>query len=86
MVAASDCPKKFRLRRNRIVEILFSCKQIRCVGCDRVDLSVLGDSVDGGGAHGGGEDDGAYKNSSFHHNWDGIVVFEVGGKEGEQGE
>ncbi|KAL4349829.1 hypothetical protein AHAS_Ahas10G0081100 [Arachis hypogaea] len=38
MVAASDCPKKFRLRRVCIAEMLSSCKQTRCVYCDRVEL------------------------------------------------
>ncbi|KAE9588666.1 hypothetical protein Lal_00030366 [Lupinus albus] len=40
MVAASDCPKEFRLRRDKIAETLFSCKLSRCVGCDRVELAV----------------------------------------------
>ncbi|KAL4365027.1 hypothetical protein AHAS_Ahas07G0065000 [Arachis hypogaea] len=78
MVATSNCPKEFRLRRNRIAEILFSCKQIRCVGCDKVELSIPGDCADGGGAHGGGDNDGAYKSSSFHYNRNGIVKFEAG--------
>ncbi|KAE9586309.1 putative transcription regulator IWS1 family [Lupinus albus] len=45
MVAASDCPKEFRLRRGGIAERLFSFKLTRCVGCDRVELFV---SVGGG--------------------------------------
>ncbi|OIW21573.1 hypothetical protein TanjilG_06350 [Lupinus angustifolius] len=40
MVAASDCPKEFSLRRDGIAERLFSCKLTRCVGCDRVELAV----------------------------------------------
>ncbi|KAK6944476.1 Transcription factor IIS, N-terminal [Dillenia turbinata] len=40
MVAACDCPKEFRLRRDRIAERLFSCRLMRCVGCDRVELGV----------------------------------------------
>ncbi|XLS70141.1 hypothetical protein HN51_027006 [Arachis hypogaea] len=40
MVATSDFFKEFRLRRDCIVEMLFSCKQTRCVDCDRVELSV----------------------------------------------
>lgn len=40
MVAASDCPQEFRSRRDRIAEILFSSKLTKCVGCDRVELSV----------------------------------------------
>ncbi|XLT77662.1 hypothetical protein HN873_033936 [Arachis hypogaea] len=78
MVAASDCPKEFRLRRDHIAEMLFSCKQTRCVGCDRVELCVPVDGADGGGARGGGDDDGAYKSSGFHHNRDGVVEFEAG--------
>ena len=46
LVAASDCPKEFRLRRDRIAEQLFSCRLTRCLGCDRVELAVAGD-VDG---------------------------------------
>ncbi|PPD82738.1 hypothetical protein GOBAR_DD20321 [Gossypium barbadense] len=32
MVAALDCPKEFRLRRDRIAEKLFTCKLTRCSG------------------------------------------------------
>ncbi|KAK7831604.1 putative mediator of rna polymerase ii transcription subunit 26a [Quercus suber] len=48
MVATLDFPKKFKLRRDRIAERLFSCKFSRCLGCDRVELPV---------PCGGGEDD-----------------------------
>ncbi|XP_027330855.1 probable mediator of RNA polymerase II transcription subunit 26b [Abrus precatorius] len=57
MVAASDCPKEFRLRRDGIAERLFSCRLSRCLGCDRVELSVSMDDEDGddeGGSGGGG--------------------------------
>ncbi|XVE95732.1 hypothetical protein REPUB_Repub02eG0124800 [Reevesia pubescens] len=37
-VAALDCPKEFRLRRDQIAEKLFTCKITRCSGCDRVEL------------------------------------------------
>ena len=47
MVAASDCPKEFRLRRDRIAERLFCCKLTRCSGCDHVELAVPGGD-DGG--------------------------------------
>ncbi|KAF8043694.1 hypothetical protein BT93_A1874 [Corymbia citriodora subsp. variegata] len=48
MVAASDCPKEFRLRRDRIAETLFTCRLTRCLGCDRVELAVpSGDEDDG---------------------------------------
>lgn len=43
MVAASDCPKEFRLRRDRIAERVFSCRLTRCSGCDKVELAVPGD-------------------------------------------
>lgn len=40
MVAASDCPQEFKLRRDRIAEVLFSSNLTKCVGCDRVELRV----------------------------------------------
>ncbi|KNA03985.1 hypothetical protein SOVF_203930 isoform B [Spinacia oleracea] len=40
MVAASDCPKEFRVRREKIAELLFTCRLTRCLGCDRVELAV----------------------------------------------
>lgn len=55
MVAASDCPKEFRLRRDRIAEMLFSCRMTRCSGCKRVELAVPGDGdEEGGGCKSGG--------------------------------
>ncbi|EEF45077.1 probable mediator of RNA polymerase II transcription subunit 26b [Ricinus communis] len=60
MVAASDCPKEFRLRRDRIAERLFSCRLTRCSGCNHVDLAVP--------AHEGENDDGgACKRRDDHH-------------------
>lgn len=53
MVAASDCPQEFRIRRDRIAEKLFSCKLAKCVVCDNVELSVPAGG-DGGGEVGGG--------------------------------
>lgn len=44
MVAASDCPKEFRLRRDGIAERLFNCMLPRCLGCDRVELAVSDDA------------------------------------------
>lgn len=38
MMAASDYPKEFRLRRDQIAATLFSCKSTRCFGCDHVEL------------------------------------------------
>lgn len=53
LVAACDCPKEFKLRRDQIAETLFSCKMIKCVGCEHVELGVKsnGDEeckIDGG--------------------------------------
>ncbi|KAH1060558.1 hypothetical protein GLYMA_02G157800v4 [Glycine max] len=52
MVAASDCPKEFRLRRDGIAERLFSCRLSRCLGCERVELAVPVDDDDDGGGEG----------------------------------
>ncbi|KAI9121065.1 hypothetical protein K1719_008098 [Acacia pycnantha] len=49
MVAVSDCPKQFRLRRDGIAEHLFSSRWTRCVGCDRLELAVSGDDEGDGG-------------------------------------
>lgn len=38
MVASSDYPKEFRFRRDRIAELLFSCRLTRCSACDRLEL------------------------------------------------
>ncbi|PIN25012.1 hypothetical protein CDL12_02248 [Handroanthus impetiginosus] len=47
MVAASDCPYDFKLKRDRIAEMLFACKATRCYGCDRIQLAVPnGDGLD----------------------------------------
>jgi hypothetical protein len=71
MVAASDCPKEFRLRRDRIAERLFSCRLTRCSGCDRVELAVpAGEEEENDG------DDGGCKSSEFDR--DGCE-FEAGG-------
>lgn len=40
MVAALDCPKEFKLRRDRIAEKLFTCKLTRCYGCEKMELAV----------------------------------------------
>lgn len=42
LVAASDCPYDFKLKRDRIAEMLFTCKVIKCFGCDRAELAVPG--------------------------------------------
>eukprot|EP00258_Populus_trichocarpa_P012891 XP_002323230.2 probable mediator of RNA polymerase II transcription subunit 26b [Populus trichocarpa] len=46
LVAASDCPKEFKLRRDRIAERLFSCRLIKCSGCNQVELAVPGHDED----------------------------------------
>ncbi|CAK9168510.1 unnamed protein product [Ilex paraguariensis] len=48
MVAVSDCPQEFRLRRDRIAEKLFACKLTKCSGCDRVELAEPCDDKDEG--------------------------------------
>ncbi|KAM7505220.1 hypothetical protein LguiB_004124 [Lonicera macranthoides] len=58
MVAASDCPKEFKLRRDRIAETLFSCKLSKCNGCDRVELAVPKGNEDEGGCKSGIDRDG----------------------------
>ncbi|XP_071716262.1 probable mediator of RNA polymerase II transcription subunit 26b [Rutidosis leptorrhynchoides] len=40
MVAASDHPKEFRIRRDCIAQTLFNCKLMKCVGCDKVELGI----------------------------------------------
>lgn len=62
LVAASDCPHDFKLKRDRIAEMLFTCKVLKCYGCDGVQLAVPGgdgfeksedklkSEVDGGGS------------------------------------
>ncbi|GER52550.1 transcription elongation factor-related family protein [Striga asiatica] len=42
MVAASDCPYDFKLKRDRIAELLFACKITRCFGCERLELAIPG--------------------------------------------
>ncbi|XP_031473173.1 probable mediator of RNA polymerase II transcription subunit 26b [Nymphaea colorata] len=48
LVAASDCPKEFRIRRDEIAQKLFSCRLIRCVECDSVALAEPTEDRDGG--------------------------------------
>nr|XP_043636168.1 probable mediator of RNA polymerase II transcription subunit 26b [Erigeron canadensis] len=40
LVAASDYPKEFRFKRDCIAQTLYSCKLIKCIGCDKVDIGV----------------------------------------------
>lgn len=72
MVAASDCPKEFRLRRDRIAERLFSSRLTRCSGCDRVELAVPAGEEEEEAF----DDDGGCKSSEFDR--DGCE-FEAGG-------
>ncbi|XP_010423498.1 PREDICTED: probable mediator of RNA polymerase II transcription subunit 26b [Camelina sativa] len=59
MVAATDYPNKFKSRRDKIAELLFSCRVSRCLGCDHLELSVPGDDeANLGGAAGGNGDGG----------------------------
>lgn len=78
MVAAVDCPKEFKLRRDRIAEMLFTCKLTMCFGCDKVELAlpiVGSDGVDGkvksknefGGGGGGGSKESKANSSVDHH-------------------
>ncbi|CAN6443414.1 unnamed protein product [Victoria cruziana] len=48
LVAASDCPKEFRIRRDEIAQKLFACRLIRCVECDSVALAEPTEERDGG--------------------------------------
>ncbi|KAJ7976568.1 Transcription elongation factor [Quillaja saponaria] len=64
MVAASDCPKEFRLRRDRIAEMLFSCRLNRCLGCNRVELAVPADGEDGGCKSGCDRDGGEFESGA----------------------
>ncbi|GAA0140979.1 general transcription factor [Lithospermum erythrorhizon] len=40
IVAALDCPKDFKSRRDHIAQLLFTCKMTKCFGCNGVGLSV----------------------------------------------
>ncbi|KAK9057769.1 hypothetical protein SSX86_022607 [Deinandra increscens subsp. villosa] len=46
MLAASDCPKEFKVRRDHIAQILFSCRLIKCSGCDKEVLALPVDHQD----------------------------------------
>ncbi|KAG2310172.1 hypothetical protein Bca4012_024675 [Brassica carinata] len=73
MVAAADSPIKFKSRRDKIAELLFSCRVTRCTGCDQLELSVPGGD---GEAHHGEDtavDGGSKENSSRGDNNNQIV-------------
>jgi hypothetical protein len=99
LVAASDCPKEFKLRRDRIAERLFSCRLIKCSGCNRVELAVPGHdegvSDDGGccskrrdgdnsGGVGGGDDDDDDDDDVDIDIDDGGFEYEGGGSKGSK--
>nr|XP_027071208.1 probable mediator of RNA polymerase II transcription subunit 26b [Coffea arabica] len=46
-IASIDSPKEFKLRRDRIAELLFTCKVTKCFGCDKLELAVPNDGCDG---------------------------------------
>lgn len=54
VVAAVDCPKEFRSRRDRIAEKLFTCRLSRCFGCNNVELMIPDDGEELGEEEGGG--------------------------------
>ncbi|XAR48299.1 hypothetical protein NMG60_11031065 [Bertholletia excelsa] len=76
MVAASDCSQEFRLRRDQIAETLFSCKLTRCLGCDRVELSVSDKVARQGESTGDDNDDEGCKSDFDRDEYD---DFEGGG-------
>ncbi|KAK9671176.1 hypothetical protein RND81_12G011100 [Saponaria officinalis] len=45
MVAASDYPNEYRVKKSGIAELLFTCRMTRCSGCDRVELATPHDHV-----------------------------------------
>ncbi|GMH28319.1 hypothetical protein Nepgr_030162 [Nepenthes gracilis] len=49
IVAASDCPKELRARRDRIAELLFSCGLTRCTRCNGVESRLPRDDDVGSG-------------------------------------
>lgn len=59
MVAASDCPRELRLRRDRIAERLFSSRLTRwCSGCEKqVELATVPGGDGEGDDDEGGSDD-----------------------------
>ncbi|GER36070.1 8-amino-7-oxononanoate synthase [Striga asiatica] len=40
LLTASVSPYEFNVKRDRIAEMLFTCKMTKCFGCDRVELTV----------------------------------------------
>nr|DAD29224.1 TPA_asm: hypothetical protein HUJ06_030692 [Nelumbo nucifera] len=54
-VASSDCPEEFKMRRDRIAEMLFCCRMARCFGCNRVELQVPAEEEGDGDCKNGGD-------------------------------
>ncbi|KAI3782577.1 hypothetical protein L2E82_12628 [Cichorium intybus] len=48
MMDTSDYPKEFRIRRDGIAQNLFSCRLIKCFGCDKKELALPVDDDDPG--------------------------------------
>ncbi|XP_042052072.1 probable mediator of RNA polymerase II transcription subunit 26b isoform X2 [Salvia splendens] len=90
LVAASDCPYDFRLKRDRIAEMLFTCKAIKCFGCDKVELAVpngdgLGNSEDKlkSEIDAGGSKESKVNSSSRDYDVDHVVNYSDGDAEAE---
>ncbi|KAL4587351.1 hypothetical protein LXL04_000220 [Taraxacum kok-saghyz] len=69
MMAASDYPKEFRIRRDGIAQTLFSCRLIKCSGCDKEELALpVHDNADDDDAD---DEGGKYKSklSDVDGNW-----------------
>ncbi|KAL7092978.1 hypothetical protein ACP275_11G014700 [Erythranthe tilingii] len=66
MVAASDYPYDFKLKRDRIAEMLFTCKSTKCFGCDRIQLSVPPSAAVCSTKSGGDCDDNQRKSGTTH--------------------
>ncbi|EFH44768.1 predicted protein [Arabidopsis lyrata subsp. lyrata] len=44
---AGGYPKRFKSRREKISELLFSCRVNRCIRCDHLELTIPGDDEEG---------------------------------------
>ena len=45
-MTALDCPKEFKIRRDRIAKKLFTCKLTMFLDCERVELAVSANEFD----------------------------------------
>lgn len=64
MMAASDYPKEFRIRRDGIAQTLFSCRLIKCSGCDKEELAFPVDDDDDDPGNDDDDEGVKYKNKS----------------------